>query len=342
MQIAVALAIVSVFAVAMMAGGEALSFNSGDFHVVNDAPPNQSQPQDFAGAGSQFYHFGADYMCQLYTNFTIECFGSDEHGIVSDVPTVTGFTNIDGGDTYACAFNEIVGFNYCWGAITRNPTTSPPTAQPTVAPTVQPTVEPTATVAPAGTVVPTETPAATPVATATAVATATVVPTQTPTATPANPCELVLPSSTLPVTMTGSWSDECVYPIDVPDAEDGDRYYQWVEFVASSGGVPWTATLTSNEDTYMLLWETDVITDEFRLVDENDDIAQGNTNSQITWTPVQGNKYLIDATTYNANTLGDFTLTIREGTAGSQGSSIEQRIEQFDRTDATPPLERRQ
>ena len=87
----------------------------------------------------------------------------------------------------------------------------------------------------------------------------------------------------------------------------------------------------------MLLWEIDAATDELTLVDENDDIVQGNTNSRITWTPTQGNSYLIDLTTYNANTLGDFTLTIEAGSASPQGSSSGQSMEH-----SHIPFERRQ
>ncbi len=334
--ITVALAIVSVFAVAIVASGEVLSFNSDDTHAVNDVPSNQSQPQDFAGAGSRLYHFGPDYMCLIYTTSTVECFGSDEHGIVSNVPTVTGFTNIDGGDNYACAFNETVEFSYCWGAITRNPTTSPPTAQPTVAPTVQPTAEPTATIAPGGTVVPTETPAATPVATATAVPTQ--VPTVVATATPVpNPCRILLPTGgTLPVTLTSSWIAECVYPRELEDVAAGDRYYRYVAFSATLAA-SWVATLESNEDTVLVLFEWDDGNEEWAFVEMNDDRADGDTNSRIEWNAILGQEYLLAITTYEATTLGDFTLTLDAEATSSQGSSRGQIMEH-----SNIPFERRQ
>ncbi|MCY3638898.1 MAG: hypothetical protein OXG80_07350, partial [Chloroflexi bacterium] len=148
-----------------------------------------------------------------------------------------------------------------------------------------------------------------------------------------------LPTGTLPLTVTGSWIDdaECVYPVELPNAASGDRYYRWVGFKATSASGDWTATLTSNEDTYMLLWEYDDDSAELTFVDENDDIVRGNTNSGITWTPTLGKSYLLDLTTYDANTLGDFTLTIEAASSGTQGQSSGQSIDLSDIT-----LERRQ
>ena len=198
------------------------------------------------------------------------------------------------------------------------------------APTPIPTTPPTPTTVPSA---PTPTPTATLVPGAPT-------PTVTPTATPEpDPCELVLPTGTLPLTVTGSWIDdtECVYPVELPNAASGDRYYRWVGFEATFASVDWTATLTSNEDTYMLLWEYDDDSGELTFVDENDDIVRGNTNSGITWTPTLGKSYLLDLTTYDANTLGDFTLTIEAASSGTQGQSSGQSIELSDIT-----LERRQ
>ncbi|MYC07322.1 MAG: S8 family serine peptidase [Chloroflexi bacterium] len=199
------------------------------------------------------------------------------------------------------------------------------------APTPIPTTPPTPTTVPDA---PTPTPTATLVPGAPT-------PTVTPTPTPEpDPCELLLPTGASPVTVTGSWIDdaECVYPAELPNAASGDRYYRWVGFKATSASVDWTATLTSNEDTYMLLWEYDDDPSVLTFIDENDDIVRGsNSNSRITWTPTQGKSYLLDLTTYNANTLGDFTLTIEAASSGTQGQSSGQSIELSDIT-----LERRQ
>ena len=98
--------------------------------------------------------------------------------------------------------------------------------------------------------------------------------------------------------------------------------------------------LTSDEDTYMLLWEWDSDVQDFVFVDSNDDLATGNTNSRIEWTPVDGRTYLLDLTTYTANTLGDFTLNIGESSSSAQSSSSEQRMEHPD-IQGGVPFERR-
>ena len=88
--------------------------------------------------------------------------------------------------------------------------------------------------------------------------------------------------------------------------------------------------MTSDEDTFMVLSEIDGVTGVLTIVGVNDDIAPGNTNSQITWTPTQGNSYFVYLTTYDANTTGDFTLTIQEDSSGSQGQRSEQSIDLSD------------
>jgi len=330
--VTLAIAIVAVAAVAILTSSEALSFSDISINnpVGNEMPPNQSQPQDFAGAGSQFYYFGPDFMCQIFLDTTISCYGSNANGVVSNTPNITGFSNVDGGDTYACAFHQATRFNYCWGAITRRPTTIQPTIAPTIQPTTPPTVEPTPTEV-VGTAVPTVVPTITP----------TIIPTVEPTPVP-SPCRIAMPAGgTLPATITGSWIENCVYPIEIDDAEAGDHYYRYVRFRVNTASSPWVATLSSSEDTYMLLWEIDAATDEWTLIDENDDLADDNTNSRITWTPTIGTSYVLDLTTYKANTLGDFTLTIKKSATDSQGLSSDQSMEYSDSPN-TIPLERRQ
>ena len=87
-------------------------------------------------------HYGPNFVCLLITEGAIECLGSDVFGVVSGVPDVSGFTEINGGDTYACAYNETESFEYCWGGIERQPATTPgPTMTP--APSVTGTPSPT-------------------------------------------------------------------------------------------------------------------------------------------------------------------------------------------------------
>ncbi|MXY46295.1 MAG: hypothetical protein F4Y44_04780 [Chloroflexi bacterium] len=246
-------------------------------------------------------------MCLIYTNSTtVACFGSNAHGVVSGVPNVSGFTSIDGGETYACAFNEISQFSYCWGSITRRPTTARPTVTPTRLPA---------------------TPIPTPTSTTGAAPTATPVATATP---EPNACELDIPDTfTLPLTLTGSWiaDEDCVDDVIRPDAAPvGNRYFRHVLFGVTSATGDWTVTLTSEEDTFMVLSEIDGVTGELTIVGVNDDIDRNNTNSRITWTPTQGNSYFAYLTTYDPNTTGDFTLTIEASGAGAQGQRSVQSI----------------
>ncbi len=294
--IAVALAVVVLLGAAIVASGEVLSFSvpgAGD-SVVERVPAGQVEPQDFDGAGSQYYYFGPDFMCLIYSNSTVDCFGSNRYNVVSGAPTGTGFTNIDGGDTYACAFHQATRFTHCWGSINLRPRTTQPTATATPVPTA------TATTLPPG---------------------VTPEPTATATAGPAsNSCELRTPAFfTLPLTLTGSWTDNCVLGVELENVAAGDRYYRWVAIVPSLANSSWIATLTSDQDTVLVLWEWNAITETLDLVEMNDDIVSGNTNSRIEWTPVVDKIYVFGLTTYNANTLGNFTFTLETGTASSQG-----------------------
>lgn len=161
-----------------------------------------------------------------------------------------------------------------------------PTIEPTVEPTAEPTVEPTPVVI--------------------------------------DPCQIELPTTFfLPHTVNGSWIDDCVYPVDLTNVEDGDRYYRYVTIDVIVAGSSLTATLESSEDTVMLLWEWNEADEEWDFVEINDDLEAGNTNSRITWTPVQGATYLLDLTTYESETLGDFTLKIEDGSASSQGQRMQ-------------------
>ena len=248
-------------------------------------------------------------MCLIYSNDSIECFGSDADGVVSGVPIGTGFTRIDGGDSYACASRSADRFTYCWGSITRMPSVAQPTATatPEATATVDPNEapEPTATVGPA--------------------ATATVTATATATAGPASDsCELPVPATALlPLTLTGSWTNNCVLGVDLDNVAAGDRYYRWAAIVPYIASSPWNATLTSDQDTVLVLWEWNATTETLDFVEMNDDIVQGNTNSRIVWTPVVGKTYVFGLTTYNAETLGEFTLTIDTGTSSGQGQITE-------------------
>ena len=149
-----------------------------------------------------------------------------------------------------------------------------------------------------------------------------------------NPCKLSLPDDPLPITIEGSWLAECVYPYELDDVRDGDRYYRYVEFETLSSE-SWVTALESSEDTVLVLFELDAASESWVLVEMNDDIQPGNTNSRIEWTSVAGQSYLLDVTTYEATTLGDFTLTLNAAAGSAQNSMIQPN------TQSTEPVERR-
>ena len=189
---------------------------------------------------------------------------------------------------------------------------------------------------PTPTPIPTQTPTPTPVATATPLPPGvTPEPTATaePTATPEpHPCRIDMPASfSLPVTLSGLWIQECVYSLSRERIEEitgievaaGDRYYRYTGFeVTAVGNGAWTATLESSEDTVLFLWEWDEENEELVFVAGNDDIVRDNTNSGVSWTPTEGKKFYLDMTTYDAETLGDFTLTIRSGSSNAQSMEV--------------------
>ena len=178
------------------------------------------------------------------------------------------------------------------------PTTAPITPTPTTVP-----ITPTPTTVPG---------------TPTPIPTVDITPSDTPIAV-ADVCRLAQPErAALPLTVDGSWRTDCAYSLDSSEIEkltgrfvaDGRRYYKSVSFDALSARGAWTATAVSDTDTFMLLWEWDAINERWIFLDANDDIESGITNSKIEWTPVEGRSYGIEITTYEANALGDFTLTI--------------------------------
>ena len=138
----------------------------------------------------------------------------------------------------------------------------------------------------------------------------------------ATTCKLDLPGDPLPVTIEGSWLTDCVYPFELNDVRDGDRYYRYVEFETLSDD-SWVAMLESSEDTVLVLFEWDTASESWVFVEMNDDIQQGNTDSRLEWTSVAGQSYLLDVTTYEATTLGDFTLTLDAAPGSAQNSPIQ-------------------
>ena len=320
-----AVAITAISAIAILTSAGTLSLSaSQDESDTTDSP---------ASVFDMLYYFGPDFLCLIADDEgNIECLGSDEHGVISDAPTQAGFSEIAGGQTYACAHHTDDDFGYCWGSLERIPNNVPePTAEPTTpvptpettpgSPTPAPTVEPTpTTVLPTPTVVPTVTP------TPTVAPTATPAPLTRSTAGPSS-CRRYVFGGFLPITRTSSWTTNCVYPVALDGLPTGDRYYRYVSFEVTLAFSNWTASVTSDEDTVLVLWEWDSDNSVWKFIEMNDNCTAGSTDSCITWKPGTGREYLLDYTTHNVETLGDFALTIGTGTGTPNSSQTTGQVE---------------
>ena len=101
--------------------------------------------------------------------------------------------------------------------------------------------------------------------------------------------------------VSGTWAAGCDSAVS---GRGHARYYTFE--LAQAGNV--TITLESSIDTYLYLRDGEARSGAFRL--ENDDVVSGNTNSQIVATALPAGKYTIEATTYDADKTGGFTLTV--------------------------------
>ena len=107
-------------------------------------------------------------------------------------------------------------------------------------------------------------------------------------------------------TYTGIWDETCLS--DKPAEQgSGDRYARFYTFTLD-GSANVTIDLSSAEDAYLYLMKGTDRNGE--VVESNDDIVSGNTNSQIPATLLEPGEYTIEATTYAAQTSGDFTLVV--------------------------------
>ena len=113
-------------------------------------------------------------------------------------------------------------------------------------------------------------------------------------------------------TTEGSWNDSCLSGRAALSGT-GDRHSRFYTFSLDEAADV-TITLESDEDTYLYL--LDGYGRSGNTLHENDDILLGsNTNSRLSVT-LQPGDYTIEATTYYAQTDGDFTLTL-EGLSSS-------------------------
>ncbi len=155
----------------------------------------------------------------------------------------------------------------------------------------------------------------------------TTTPVTTATPEPSNPCELLDRDFQLPHSFPGIWSSECKYTTHRTDIESGDHYFKTLTFNIHFTSGPWIATLSSTEDTFMLLAEWNSQTEEWELVDFNDDISSDVTNSRIEWQPIVDKWYYLWLTTYKAETQGHFVLDLQDKDATST-NDISQGLQQ--------------
>ena len=118
--------------------------------------------------------------------------------------------------------------------------------------------------------------------------------------TPTDSCVVDLGSLTGTVSQSGTWADDCA------SSNREGRYARFYSFTLEQE-TEVTIDLTSETDTYLFLLAG--AGKDGTVEEENDDIESGNTNSQVVDTLAAGT-YTIEATTYNADATGDYTLTI--------------------------------
>ena len=109
------------------------------------------------------------------------------------------------------------------------------------------------------------------------------------------------------MTVAGAWiaSDNCTSSI-AASAGDGDRHARFYTFTLDAESYV-AIDLSSDVDTFLYL-RTDVTTDGNTIAD-NDDRATGDYDSLIE-AQLQPGDYTIEATTYKAGAIGDFTLAV--------------------------------
>ena len=109
---------------------------------------------------------------------------------------------------------------------------------------------------------------------------------------------------------SGSWTSGCLSentPTGPTSPPSGTRYARFYTFTLSEDA-DIAIDLTSTTDPYLYLMQGTGTNGN--VLYENDDVVSGNTNSRISENLSAGD-YTIEATTYDLETTGDFTLTIQ-------------------------------
>ena len=126
-------------------------------------------------------------------------------------------------------------------------------------------------------------------------------------------------------TYEGTWTDNCLSqhrPTGEGGSTSADYYARHFSFTLDARSRV-VVTLESSADTYLyLLWGRG---QDGGIAEFNDDITpSGNLNSRIEVNELPEGTYTIEATTYHAETVGDFTLTVETTEVGTQPEPPEQ------------------
>ncbi len=124
-------------------------------------------------------------------------------------------------------------------------------------------------------------------------------------------------------TIEGVWNDTCLSdnrPEDEEGPGEGDYYARYYT-IAVGENKRVTINLSSEEDTYLYLLEGEGKDGE--IVASNDDATRYlDLNSRIVVDNLEAGTYTIEATTYNTDTGGDFSLTVQTSDAGEESDPL--------------------
>ena len=322
-----ALALVLTIAVLLLTQGQALSQTEVPTETPTETPTQNARE----------YYYGPDFFCVLDDIGAVLCSGSDEQDIVSNVPSLTGFTSINGGDTYACAYHPVEDFDFCWGSIDRStgtpesePTVEPPTStpetavEPTTEPTIEPSVEPTLSPTPESTSQPTAEP--TPEPTTEPTATPTTEPTAEPTP---STTETVIRSSLLYRICDITSQEAFSYPVSFQDSWisiepcvlDSGSAYQWLRYQTRlEGTITWS--VISNHNVSLVALKAEEGSSDSEIV-----TSAAGANPSITFSQAIGSPkwiYTIAVIKQTSAPFGSFTLTgSRSSDASSQANTLD-------------------
>ena len=160
-------------------------------------------------------------------------------------------------------------------------------------------------------------------------------PTPTPTTTtaPPSPTPIAAPPSDTNCletidgdgTYEGTWTNNCLSqkrPTGEGGSAGSDYYARYFSFTLDARSRV-VVTLESSADTYLYLLRGRG--QDGGIAEFNDDITpSGNLNSRIEVNELPEGTYTIEATTYHAETVGDFTLTVETTEVGTQPEPPEQ------------------